>query len=142
MIGEDFDIDCDGDLDVVDYLILEDMVSDSEETSGNAGCFNMVILCVLAGVFFMTKADQIRKVAGEWPANASNRDVAKKVEQEYAWVPSAQHLYRTLGSETTRVLKSFSGHEMLECKATANSVFEGDYTRFSECVAAVRRYAE
>ena len=104
MIGEDFDIDCDGDLDVVDYIILEEMVSDSEETSGNAGCFNMVILCVLAGVFFMTKADQIRKVAGELPANASNRDVAKKVEQEYAWVPSAQHLYRTLGSETTRVL--------------------------------------
>ena len=53
MIGEDFDIDCDGDLDVVDYIILEEMVSDSEETIGNSGCFNMVILCFLAGVFFM-----------------------------------------------------------------------------------------
>ena len=53
MIGEDFDIDGDGDWDVVDYLILDEMVSDSEETSGNAGCFNMVILCVLAGVFFL-----------------------------------------------------------------------------------------
>jgi hypothetical protein len=53
MIGEDFDIDFDGDLDVVDYLILDDLVSGSEETSGNAGCFTMVILCVLAGVFLL-----------------------------------------------------------------------------------------
>ncbi len=53
MIGEDFDIDGDGDWDVVDYLILDEMVSGSEETAGNAGCFTMVILCVLAGVFFL-----------------------------------------------------------------------------------------
>ena len=51
MIGEDFDID--GDLDVVDYLILDELVSDSEETAGNSGCFTMVILCVLAGVFLL-----------------------------------------------------------------------------------------
>tara|TARA_Y100001951_G_C11089149_1_gene155721 strand:- start:262 stop:423 length:162 start_codon:yes stop_codon:yes gene_type:complete len=53
MIGEDFDIDGDGDWDVVDYLILDEMVSGSEETAGNSGCFTMVILCVLAGVFFL-----------------------------------------------------------------------------------------
>jgi hypothetical protein len=90
----------------------------------------------------MTKAEQIRRVAGDLPADASNRDVAEKVEQAYGWKPSAQHLYRTLGSETIRQLKSFSGHQMLECKATAKAAFDDDYTRFGDCVAAVRRYAQ
>ena len=90
----------------------------------------------------MTKAEQIRRVAGDLPREASNRDVAEKVEQAYGWKPSAQHLYRTLGSEATRQLKSFSVHQMLECKATAKAAFDGDYTRYAECVAAVRRYAQ
>ena len=61
MIGEDVDIDGDGDWDVVDYLILDEMVSGSEETSGNSGCFTMVILCVLSG-----KSGKIQKFSFGW----------------------------------------------------------------------------
>ena len=51
-------------------------------------------------------------------------------------------LYASLGTESSRKLKRYSGEQTLEVKATCKRYFDNDYGLYSEAVHAVRGYVE
>ena len=74
--------------------------------------------------------------------SATNAEIADTFEHLYGYRPTSQAIYETLGKESLRKLKNFSAHEMLEAKTSCKRIFDGDFSRFRDCLDAVESYVK
>ena len=90
----------------------------------------------------MNKKEMIIASYNSIPRHSTNRQVAEKCNEQFGYKPSAAMLYASLGTESSRKLKRYSGEQTLEVKATCKRYFDNDYGLYSEAVHAVRGYVE
>jgi hypothetical protein len=88
--------------------------------------------------FGLNKKEMITESYNGMPPYSNNRQIATQCKKKFGYKPSPAMIYATLGTQSSRKLKRYSGEQILELVSVCKKVFNDDYALFESAVHTMR----